>query len=316
MTKKGTTLLELTIMVAIIGIMTVFAMHYYNNEIDKVSRDATKAKINQLKDAVKQFYAETGRFPSSILEMKGRYIQNYPVRNGWSEIIELVEDSPVPTLFYKNRVNGNVNTVYIKIFDPWEIDSLANGDLEDLFNQQNYPSKVLIGKSFVDSYKIDEEYSGKDKFGRDIPNKWYGEYVFAASVEVYIKGPDDTDTTKIDKGHDFKFSITGGIIDNVECDDPSAVLDVDDSEFTSTSTSEVVVYTFDVYDCPFLTLFQLELYKPRNTGTRVFYGQHQIFEVPQAELESYMDGTTEIWTKPLLPVKIERSFHESTKDFR
>ena len=64
--KNGFTLVELLIVIAIIGIVTMIASSSFASA-QKKSRDASrKASLKSLSDALNMYYADFGLFPSSI----------------------------------------------------------------------------------------------------------------------------------------------------------------------------------------------------------------------------------------------------------
>jgi competence protein ComGC len=313
MEKRGATLLELSIVIAIIGTLTIFGMRYFRQERDDVRYKVTKAKIKQLKDAIVSYYAEYNHFPQDIADLKPKYIRDVPVKTGWKTDIEMVEDSDIPKLRYRILYRGVDQIITEPVVPPWKEDVYRNLKLKDIFDMKHYPSKIMVGKSSVYSYKDDEEFIGKDEYGRDLPNDMYGEYVFGASMEIWILAPDDPETSANDPGHDFKFSITSGEIVDILCDDPNAEYENSGSEFSGKSNKSLVHYEFGIDGCSYATLFTLEVFKPRMTDTKIFYGSHEIFSVPELELEAHTEGTQTVYLRPEIPVIVNRPLYEDTR---
>ena len=85
-TKKGFTLIELMIVVAIIGILAAIAIPQFAQLISKSQEGATKGNLGTLRSALSIYYGDTeGRYPEgtdlSPLTAGSKYLQTIPVAN-------------------------------------------------------------------------------------------------------------------------------------------------------------------------------------------------------------------------------------------
>ena len=83
MSKKGFTLIELMIVVAIIGILAAIAIPKFANLINKSKEGATKGALSTVRSAIQVYYGDNeGWFPTDTLASitsGGKYINQMPV---------------------------------------------------------------------------------------------------------------------------------------------------------------------------------------------------------------------------------------------
>ena len=83
MNKKGFTLIELMIVVAIIGILAAIAIPKFADLINKSKEGATKGALSSVRSALQVYYGDNeGWFPADnlgILVAGAKYINNIPV---------------------------------------------------------------------------------------------------------------------------------------------------------------------------------------------------------------------------------------------
>lgn len=83
MTRKGFTLIELMIVVAIIGILAAIAIPKFADLINKSKEGATKGALSSVRSALQVYYGDNeGWFPAddlSVLTLNGKYINAIPV---------------------------------------------------------------------------------------------------------------------------------------------------------------------------------------------------------------------------------------------
>ena len=83
MNRKGFTLIELMIVVAIIGILAAIAIPKFADLINKSKEGATKGALSSVRSALQVYYGDNeGWFPAddlSVLTANGKYINEIPV---------------------------------------------------------------------------------------------------------------------------------------------------------------------------------------------------------------------------------------------
>jgi len=83
MNRKGFTLIELMIVVAIIGILAAIAIPKFADLINKSKEGATKGALSSVRSALQVYYGDNeGWFPAdnlAILTLNGKYINEIPV---------------------------------------------------------------------------------------------------------------------------------------------------------------------------------------------------------------------------------------------
>jgi len=102
--KKGYTLLELMIVVAIVGILVSLAIPNFQQSAMKAKETALKQNLFTMRAVLDQYYADRGDYPDSLESLvEGKYLRSIPVdpftksSTTWTEIYEDQEegdDSP------------------------------------------------------------------------------------------------------------------------------------------------------------------------------------------------------------------------------
>lgn len=311
--RRGVSLLELSIVVMVIGILCVTAYEYFRGEKEMVRAKVTEMKVRQIKEAYRQFYVETGHFPRTMGELRGKYLAQFPVRNAWGEIIE-IEYGESPKIVYSTYHSGSRVKRRTDLFDPWDVDTQSGGSLQNIFDKRPGTAKIMIGKTAVKGRLITEETDGVDMMGRTVYNEFFGEYVYDCSIEIICRTPDDPDTTPVDPGHEIRVSFSGGELSAVTADNPQADLKFLGAEFTGSSSVLLTKYQLDLRACPFMTTFNLEIFSPGTPGLILYYGRHEIMRLPACDVyDSNPGGTDPIWLREFSPVSVERALHENTR---
>lgn len=76
--KKGFTLLELLVVLAILAILIAIAIPVYKNQKEKAAITAHNANVRVLETAVESYKQDTGNFPGKIEDLNGNYIKTVP----------------------------------------------------------------------------------------------------------------------------------------------------------------------------------------------------------------------------------------------
>ena len=107
-TRKGFTLIELMIVVAIIGILAAIAIPKFADLINKSKEGATKAGLSSLRSALQVYYGDNeGRFPAYAATA-----QPYPKQVGFSSIpwrAVIVVDRTLPVPAFQKKTTASCN---------------------------------------------------------------------------------------------------------------------------------------------------------------------------------------------------------------
>lgn len=97
--KKGYTLLELMIVVAIVGILVMLAIPNFQQSAIKARETALKQNLFTMRTVLDQYYADRGDYPDSLESLvEAKYLRSIPVdpftksSTTWTEIYEEQED--------------------------------------------------------------------------------------------------------------------------------------------------------------------------------------------------------------------------------
>ena len=126
LSKKGFTLIELMIVVAIIGILAAIAIPKFAELIRKSSEGASKGNLGALRSAMSIYYGDMeGTYPASLLALTvgGKYLTVIPMAkapnyhtDGNSEVKLTASASPtdVGSWYYNDQTtNANVGNVLV-----------------------------------------------------------------------------------------------------------------------------------------------------------------------------------------------------------
>lgn len=77
--KKGFTLLELLVVLAILAILIAIAIPVYKNQKEKAAITAHNANVRVLETAVENYRQDTGDYPATVKELEDKgYIKSVP----------------------------------------------------------------------------------------------------------------------------------------------------------------------------------------------------------------------------------------------
>ncbi|MDU2499921.1 prepilin-type N-terminal cleavage/methylation domain-containing protein [Finegoldia sp. BIOML-A2] len=76
--KKGFTLLELLVVLAILAILIAIAIPVYKNQKEKAAITAHNANVRVLETAVESYRQDHGEYPKNVDALKGNYIKSVP----------------------------------------------------------------------------------------------------------------------------------------------------------------------------------------------------------------------------------------------
>jgi general secretion pathway protein G len=78
--RRGFTLIELIVVMAIVALLASIAAPRYFQSIERSKENALRTSLNVMRDAIDQFSADKGRYPDSLEELASqRYLRQIPV---------------------------------------------------------------------------------------------------------------------------------------------------------------------------------------------------------------------------------------------
>jgi len=76
----GFTLIELTVVLAIVAVLLTLAVPRYYGSLDKSKETVLKENLYQLRDAISKYHADKGRYPESLDALAAdRYLRKVPL---------------------------------------------------------------------------------------------------------------------------------------------------------------------------------------------------------------------------------------------
>ncbi len=77
--RKGFTLIELMVVLAIVGLLSAIVAPRYFRSVDRAREASLRTSLNVMRDAIDKFAADKGRYPDSLDELAAsRYIRDIP----------------------------------------------------------------------------------------------------------------------------------------------------------------------------------------------------------------------------------------------
>jgi general secretion pathway protein G len=95
--KRGFTMVELMAVLIILGLLAAVVVKNFVGQVDRGRVITTKASLRELHTAIKQFYMDSGRWPTEdeglgVLVLQPADVQNYPP-GGYIETTEVPKDA-------------------------------------------------------------------------------------------------------------------------------------------------------------------------------------------------------------------------------
>lgn len=78
--RKGFTLIELLVVMAIVATLLSLVAPRYFNSLEKAKETVLRQDLGILRQAIDQFYADTGKYPIDLMELVDkRYLRSIPI---------------------------------------------------------------------------------------------------------------------------------------------------------------------------------------------------------------------------------------------
>jgi len=78
--KRGFTMIELLVTLAILGLLVAVAAPRYFGNLDKAKEDVLREDLYLMRDAIDKFYSDRNRYPDTLDELVSeRYLRKIPV---------------------------------------------------------------------------------------------------------------------------------------------------------------------------------------------------------------------------------------------
>jgi len=91
--RRGFTLVELLVVLAIVATLLTLAAPQYFGTVDRAKETVLKENLAVMRDAIDKFYGDTGKYPDSLKTLvEKRYLRAIPAdpltekKDGWVEI--------------------------------------------------------------------------------------------------------------------------------------------------------------------------------------------------------------------------------------
>ncbi len=101
-TRRGFTLIELIVVMAIVALLVSIAAPRYFASVDRARETTLRSSLAALRHAIDRFAGDRGRYPDSLQELvDARYLRSVPDepltgrRDGWV-VVAAASDSAVP----------------------------------------------------------------------------------------------------------------------------------------------------------------------------------------------------------------------------
>jgi len=80
MKKRGFTLIELMVVMAVIGLLLALAVPRYFHSVDRAKDSALRQDLAVMRDAIDKYMSDSGQYPSSLLDIVTKnYLRKIPV---------------------------------------------------------------------------------------------------------------------------------------------------------------------------------------------------------------------------------------------
>ncbi|WP_231409817.1 type IV pilin protein [Ralstonia solanacearum] len=78
--RRGFTLIELMVVMAVIALLTTIALPHYFKHVDTAKERVLRANLETARDAIDKFYADRNQYPASLAELvTQRYLKTLPM---------------------------------------------------------------------------------------------------------------------------------------------------------------------------------------------------------------------------------------------
>jgi general secretion pathway protein G len=121
--RTGFTLIELLAVFTIIAILLTLAVPRYFSAVDKSRETVLKENLFQMRDAIRQYYADKGKYPESIETLASeKYLRKVPVDPITESVttwIPVPPDDPQKGSVYDVKSGAQGNALDGSVFGEW-----------------------------------------------------------------------------------------------------------------------------------------------------------------------------------------------------
>jgi|GEM_PF-6851392 len=256
MKRRGFSIIEMVIVIAIIGILAIFALTYYVNVIFDAKMTKTKMLMEQVKNACSRFYTDNGVYPSSVKSLVPKYISPLP-KSAWGDAIELSF--------------GEVNEVVTMVPDGEK--------------KRRYPILMdTIGFGKDNAFDINSLSTAVFSFAKtSVSPVGTGEaHLFNVTMQLQFKTVITAKT--LSQGADFRFYVTEAEIAEATLQDGTSLeitsRDGERNAFEysdATKGSETIL--IKINNCKRSSNIGFELFRPLDEGIPMYYGLKKIIQI-------------------------------------
>lgn len=283
---RAFSIIEMVITIAIIGILTLFTLMYYIGTIEDTKIAKTKIQLDQIKDACRRYYAETGFYPTKITTLYPKYLTVIP-------------KTPWNTEFQINF--GEVTEVSCLI---------PQSD-----NRKRKMSLTIDTIGFVPDnyYDIGQEAKAAFSFTKTAVTAASTGETQAFNIDFLIEFKSFITSKTLEHGADFKFQVSGAEIGGLISCEPgvAALRDLNGTEiqWSNLGVTEKTGFEYSsqkasdkiklkLLNCKRTSGFIFQLYRPVDEGIPMYYGQRKVLLIGPDSAP---------------PVTLTRSMGENTK---
>ncbi len=123
--RRGFTLIELIVVMAIVGLLVSIAAPRYVKSVDRARENSLRASLNVMRNAIDQYAADKGHYPESLAVLASdRYLREVPEdpmtgrRDRWVELAP-PSDAALPGKLFDVRSGAAGRSLDGRLYADW-----------------------------------------------------------------------------------------------------------------------------------------------------------------------------------------------------